>query len=102
MRSAVGRSTQSLDRKQSAVPERKRRILGITLGAILLIVGLGTAVSSKALLSMCRSDCWFNGLLYAFFGEHWGKFLLGGIWYLAGVWFIYRGVFGWHSASNRN
>jgi hypothetical protein len=58
-------------------------------------------VSSSALLHMCRTGCWFNGLLYAFFGDHWGKFILGGLWYLGGVWLIFRGAVGRRSARHK-
>jgi threonine/homoserine/homoserine lactone efflux protein len=56
---------------------------------------MGIAVSSDSLFNMCRTSCWFNGLLYAFLGEHHGKFVLGAIWYAGGVCLIYLGVFGW-------
>jgi hypothetical protein len=73
----------------------KLRSMGIAFGVICLVVGLGTVVSPASLLRMCRTDCWFNGLLYAVLGEPYGKFLLGALWYAGGAWFIYRGVFGW-------
>jgi hypothetical protein len=78
----------------------KSRVLTIAFGAVLLVVGVGVAVSSEVLVAMCRSGCWFNGLLYAFLGEHHGKFLLGTLWCFAGAWFIYRGVFGRHTRHN--
>jgi len=77
------------------------RVLGIIFGIICIIVGLGVAVSSEKLLDMCRKDCWLNGLLLAFLGEHHGKFVLGTLWYMGGAWFIYRGVFGWRRKPRR-
>jgi 4-amino-4-deoxy-L-arabinose transferase-like glycosyltransferase len=70
-------------------------VAAIVFGVVVLVAGMGVAVSSQSLLSMCRTGCWLNGLLYAFLGEHQGKFVLGGLWYAMGVGFIYRGVFGW-------
>jgi hypothetical protein len=71
------------------------RVLGIVFGTILLVSGFGVALSSRAIMSMCNKDCWLNGLLYAFLGEHNAKIALGAIWYGIGVCFIYLGVFGW-------
>ena len=69
------------------------RILIVIMGVLLLIVGLGAVVYSERLMSMCQKHCWFNGLLYAFFGEHNGKLILGAVWYLLGVVLIYLGLF---------
>jgi len=70
-----------------------RRML-VVFGVVGLVAGIAAAVSSEALMSMCGKHCWLNGLLYAFFGDHYGKLVLGAIWYGLGAWCVHYGVFG--------
>jgi hypothetical protein len=76
-----------------------KRGMFITFGLIAMLVGLGTSVSSSALLSMCGKGCWLNGLLYALFSDHLGKILFGATFYALGAWCIYQAVFNWRKPS---
>ena len=60
----------------------------MVLSAIGFVVGTGIIITDSPLNSLCQR-CWLNYLLYALFGEQWGKTVLGALWYLvAGSFFI--------------
>ena len=55
---------------------------GLYVLVVIAIMG-GTVISitDAPLRSLCRKDCWLNGMLSMLLGEQNGKYLLAGLWY---------------------
>ena len=69
------------------------RFLGFIFAIICFFIGAGIWISEDSLRMMCRIDCWINEILYILFGEGTGKVILGLLWILGGIWFLYQIIF---------
>jgi hypothetical protein len=62
-----------------------RLAFGLIIALILMMVGVGVAVSTEPLQRICRTSCWINDILFVALGDRGGKLALGLVWFSAGL-----------------